>query len=119
MLARTFATYILPTLGALGVAALAVPAAAQNDAMTPMATPAQPDAIKLDTGPLPGAKETESWHKQYGSSFVRNVTEATLTPVLPDPAKATGAAVIVAPGGGFVTLSMENEGWDVASALAR
>ena len=43
---------------------------------------------------------------------------ATLTPFLPDPANATGAAVIVAPGGGFRTLSMENEGWQVAEALA-
>ena len=34
------------------------------------------------------------------------------------PAKASGAAVIVAPGGGFRTLSMENEGWNVARALA-
>jgi acetyl esterase/lipase len=50
--------------------------------------------------------------------FARNVTVATLTPFLPDPAKATGAAVIVAPGGGFRTLSMENEGWEVARALA-
>ncbi|HEU4654640.1 MAG TPA: alpha/beta hydrolase, partial [Steroidobacteraceae bacterium] len=40
------------------------------------------------------------------------------TPFLPDPAKASGAAVVVAPGGGFTTLSMENEGWDVARALA-
>ena len=41
-----------------------------------------------------------------------------LTPFLPDPAKATGTAVIVAPGGGFRSLSMENEGSDVARALA-
>jgi acetyl esterase/lipase len=60
----------------------------------------------------------ESWHSQYGSVFARNVTVATLTPFLPDPAKASGAAVIVAPGGGFRTLSMNNEGWDVAKALA-
>ena len=50
--------------------------------------------------------------------MTRNVTTATLTPFLPDPAKATGAAVIVAPGGGFLMLSMENEGWRVAKALA-
>ncbi len=98
--------------------ALAPPAMAQNDKMTPIATPAQPDAIVLSTGPLPGAVTPESWHSQYGSVFARNVTVATLTPFLPDPAKATGAAVIVAPGGGFRTLSMENEGWDVARALA-
>ncbi len=98
--------------------ALALPASAQNDKMTPIAIPAQPNAITLDTGPLPGATAPESWHSQYGSVFARNVTVATLTPFLPDPAKASGAAVIVAPGGGFRTLSMENEGWDVAKALA-
>lgn len=91
---------------------------AQDDRMTPIATPAQPTAIELGTGPLPGAANSESWHSQYGSVFARNVTVATLTPFLPDPAKATGAAVVVTPGGGFRTLSMENEGWDVAKALA-
>jgi acetyl esterase/lipase len=95
-----------------------IPAVAQDDVMTPIATPSQADAIVLGTGPLPGATASESWHRQYGSAFARNVTIATLTPYLADPAKATGAAVIVAPGGGFRTLSMENEGSDVAKALA-
>ena len=98
--------------------ALVAPAAAQDDRMNPIATPAQPDAIVLGTGPLPGATAPESWYFQYGRRFARNVTVATLTPFLPDPAKATGTAVIVAPGGGFRTLSMENEGSDVARALA-
>lgn len=98
---------------------IAAPGAhAQDDKMTPIAVPAQPDAITLDTGKLPGATAQEGWHRQYGSVFARNVTVATLTPFLPDPARATGAAVVVAPGGGFRTLSMENEGWDVARALA-
>ena len=114
-----------PTRGSTALAALfallcalAPAASAQDDTMTAIDTPAQPDAIALDTGPLPGATQGEAWHRQYGSVFARNVTEATLTPFLPDPAKATGAAVIVAPGGGFRSLSMENEGWDVARALA-
>lgn len=94
------------------------PASAQDDTMTPIATPAQADAIVLGTGPLPGATAPEAWHQQYGSAFARNVTIATLTPYLANPAKATGAAVIVAPGGGFRTLSMENEGSEVARALA-
>ena len=98
--------------------ASASPAQAQNDKIMPITAPAQPNAIKLGTGPLPGATVSESWHRQYGSVFARNVTEATLTPFLPDPAKANGTAVIVAPGGGFRTLSMQNEGWDVARALA-
>lgn len=89
-----------------------------NDKMTAIPIPAQPDAIELKTGSLPGATTPESWHSQYGSKFARNVTVATLRPFLPDPAKASGAAVIVAPGGGFRTLSMENEGWNVARALA-
>ena len=93
-------------------------ATAQNDKMRPIAIPSQPSAIKLDNGALSDAKASESWHSQYGSVFARNVTVATLTAFLPDPAKATGAAVIVAPGGGFRTLSIENEGWDVAKALA-
>ena len=105
---KKYAARVLTVVASLALVALAPPASAQSDAMTPMATPAQPNAIKLGTGPLPGAKVAESWHSQYGSSFARNVTEATLTPFLPDPAKATGTAVIVAPGGGFVTLSMEN-----------
>ncbi|WP_313035902.1 alpha/beta hydrolase [Massilia alkalitolerans] len=105
--------------GLAGLAcALAVPALAQDDRMTPIAIPVQPDAIVLGTGELPGATTKESWHSQYGSVFARNVTLATLTPFLPAPGKATGAAVIVAPGGGFRTLSMNNEGWDVARALA-
>lgn len=100
------------------LAGSATPALAQSDRMEPMATPAQPTAIPLNTGTLPGATAKESWHSQYGSSFARNVTDATLTPFLPDPARANGTAVIVAPGGGFRTLSMSNEGWDVAKALA-
>ncbi|MGP9802794.1 alpha/beta hydrolase [Rheinheimera sp. NSM] len=86
--------------------------------MTVIAAPGQVGAVDLGTGPLPGARQQEAWHSQYGSRFVRNVTVATLTPFLPDPANAGGAAVIVAPGGGFRTLSMENEGWNVARALA-
>ncbi len=100
------------------IAVLTALAQAQNDRMTPIATPEQPNAIEIGTGPLPDAKNPESWHSQYGSKFARNVTVATLTPFLPDPAKASGAAVVVAPGGGFRTLSMENEGWNVARALA-
>lgn len=92
---------------------------AQNDKMTAIAIPKQPTAIVLGTGKLPDAPIEESWHSQYGSMFARNVTVATLTPFLPPKSKANGTAVIVAPGGGFRTLSMQNEGWDVAKALAK
>ena len=98
----------------------AAPASAELDhTMTSIAIPDQPNAIEIGTAPLPGATAPEAWHSQYGSRFARNVTVATITPFLPDPAIASGAAVVVAPGGGFLTLSMENEGWDVARALAK
>lgn len=105
-------------IGIAAACALAAPARAQNDKMTPITTPAQANAIALGTGALPGATAPESWYRQYDRNFARNVTVATLTPFLPDPAKATNSAVIVAPGGGFRSLSMENEGSDVARALA-
>jgi len=50
---------------------------------------------------------------------VRNVTDPTLTPFLPNSSEATGAAVVVAPGGGFVMLSMDSEGHVVARWLAK
>ena len=99
--------------------ATAYSASAQNSKMTPIAIPKQPTAIVLGTGKLPESTVEETWHSQYGSMFTRNVSVATLTPFLPSKSSATGAAVIVAPGGGFRTLSMENEGWDVAKALAK
>jgi acetyl esterase/lipase len=103
----------------LALFVLSAPLCAQDSAESiAITTPEQPNAIEIGTPTLPDAKTQESWHRQYGRRFARNVTIATLTPFLPDPAKASGAAVVVAPGGGFFSLSMENEGWDVARALA-
>ena len=53
---------------------MATAAPAQDDRMMPIPVPAQPDAIALGTGGLPGATASESWHRQYGSVFARNVT---------------------------------------------
>ena len=85
--------------------------------MTPISAPPEPRAIPLNTGGVEGQTADESWYEQWGDPFVRNVSRATLTPFVPDPAKANGAAVIIAPGGAFRILSMGNEGWEVARAL--
>ncbi|HEY9155628.1 MAG TPA: alpha/beta hydrolase [Opitutaceae bacterium] len=90
----------------------------QDGTIYPLDAPAEPNAIPLGTGGVKDQPAQESWFRQWGEPMARNVTTATLTPVLPDPAKANGAAVIVAPGGGFRWLSMNNEGWKVAKALA-
>ncbi|MES2419750.1 MAG: alpha/beta hydrolase [Pseudomonadota bacterium] len=105
-------------VAAAAMLALTAPVMAQDARMTAMAAPAEPTAIPLGTGSVENQTAPEAWFHQYGVAMTRNVTTATLTPFLPDPAKATGAAVIVAPGGGFLMLSMENEGWRVAKALA-
>lgn len=94
------------------------PAFAQDVSIHPIPTPPEPGALPLDTGPVQGQTAAESWFRQWGEPMVRNVSTATLTPVLPPPGRATGAAVIVAPGGAFRWLSMNNEGWKVARALA-
>jgi acetyl esterase/lipase len=99
------------------VTMLAAPVNAQDPPKTQIEAPAEPNAIPLDTGGVEGQTAKETWYKQWGNAFVRNVSRATLTPYLPDPAKANGAAVIVAPGGGFRILSMADEGWEVAQAL--
>jgi len=96
---------------------VAVTAYSQEPPKTPIEAPAEPNAIPLGTGGVEGQTAKETWYKQWGDPFVRNVSRATLTPFLPERSKANGAAVIIAPGGGFRILSMGNEGWEVAQAL--
>ncbi len=103
--------------GLVAVLAIAVSAAAQDGTIYPLDAPAEPNAIVLGTGGVENQPAQESWFRQWGEPMVRNVTVATLTPYLPDPAKANGTAVIVAPGGGFRWLSINNEGWKIAKAL--
>ncbi len=98
--------------------ALSATAFAQDGKMHPIDAPEEPDAIPLETGGVEGQTEAESWFRQWGDPMARNISKATLTPVLADPDKANGTTVIVAPGGGFRWLSMGNEGWEVAEALA-
>lgn len=92
---------------------LATVAAAQ---VPPPAEIAQ--AIPLGTGDVPDAIGPEIWFGTPGNMSVRNSVTASLLPVLPDAARATGAAAIVAPGGGFLTLSWDHEGMKVARTLA-
>lgn len=93
-------------------------ALAQDGKMYPMDAPKEPRAIPLNTGGVEDQPAKESWFRQWGDPMARNITTATLTPFLADPKKANGTTVLVAPGGGFMWLSMDNEGWQVAQALA-
>lgn len=97
---------------------VSVPAWAQDGTIYPLNAPAEPNAIPLGTGGVDNQPAKETWFRQWGSPMARNITKATLTPFLPEAGKANGTAVIVAPGGGYRWLSIENEGWKVAKALA-
>jgi acetyl esterase/lipase len=84
------------------------------------APPQPPGAIVLKTPPGAAAPSTpETWTMSSSDNVpvVQNVSVPTLTPFLPARGKATGAAVIIAPGGGFVLLAMDHEGWKVARWL--
>lgn len=60
----------------------------------------------------------ESWDYGNGILGVRNVSTATITPFLPAAGTATGTAVVVAPGGAFLGLAIDTEGYRVARWLA-
>ncbi|SEL14112.1 Acetyl esterase/lipase [Sphingomonas palmae] len=84
----------------------------------PIDDPSPAGAIPLVHTPDGQERADESWFLLNGQATARNVAHPTLTPFLPDPSLATGAAMIVAPGGGFAVASLENEGWPVAEWLA-
>lgn len=113
-------TFIHLTKTGMLVALLVVTtiAVAQDGTIYPLDAPDEPNAIPLGTGGVEGQTAPETWFRQWGDPMARNISKATLTPFLPKPGTANGAAVIVAPGGGFRWLSMGNEGWEVAQALA-
>ncbi len=106
------------TAALASVLAFASSLSAQDGTIYPLEAPPEPNAIPLNTGGVENQPAKETWFRQWGDPMARNITAATLTPFLPAAGKANGAAVIVAPGGGFRWLSMGNEGWEVAQALA-
>lgn len=54
---------------------------------------------------------------EKGSGCIGNISKSTLTIYLPDKEKATGAAVVVIPGGGYGVVCMETEGKKIADIL--
>lgn len=96
-------------------------AAAQVARPAPVVKPmAAPASLPGETPLWPGAPteaKGEVWSTVDGVPVVRNVTAPTLTPFLPAPDKATGAGVVIAPGGAFLLLAIDNEGWSLARWL--
>lgn len=72
------------------------------------------EVIRLSSDPVPATSAEVRETGPFGT-IVRNVSDASLTPYVPE--KPNGTAVIVAPGGAFHMLSIENEGEAVAKWL--
>jgi acetyl esterase/lipase len=85
-----------------------------------------PAEVPLYPGVAPGsesATQRETWAQLVagGTSqpIVFNVTRPTFSVFRPAAGAATGAAVVLAPGGGYAFLSLDSEGWQAARWLAR
>jgi len=122
---RARAFLILFSIGA------AIPGSAQVPPLppvpsTPPQEPAHPASVPLWPNGAPGSeirkdeKERVGWRQDPGIVFpvIFNIHNPSITPFLPAPGKATGAAVIIAPGGGHMFLTIDREGYDLAKWLA-
>lgn len=120
------ALLVVAALAAWAAPAIAATAGASEEAATPCSgkiTELEPENIW--SGPPPGMDGwegaldlpvQESWAPDGKHIF--NVTTPTYQAFLPARECASGAAVLVAPGGGFRLLAIHNEGTDVARWLA-
>ena len=81
-------------------------------AALPLTAQAQdaPKVIPLWEKGAPGFEDRRDEPEQAASYWVKNVHNPSLTVFLPSKDKATGAAVIVCPGGGFKELGFNGEG---------
>jgi len=113
--ARIWLTFSVLVLFANG------PLARADEKPGPASSEAGHAVIPVWPGIAPGSEnwtQKEVDYTRNNKQMVRNVTHPTLMLYLPDPAKANGTAIIIAPGGGFRFLSWQNEGTAVAEWLA-
>ncbi|WP_267226779.1 alpha/beta hydrolase [Dyella silvae] len=80
-----------------------------------------PQTVTLWPGKAPGSEQwTQKEKVEQGTpigTVIINVVTPTLTAYLPEPGKATGTGIIIAPGGAFVALAIDHEGNEVARWL--
>ncbi len=105
--ARTLLALLL--IGALQVSALQVVELRAAELQT-----AEPESIPLWVDGAPGSESRKSEAEKTvvgpGTCNVTNVHNPSITPYLPAADKATGAAIIIAPGGGHRMLCLGHEG---------
>jgi len=89
--------------------------------VTPMSQRAdaqlQPQVIHLWKNGAPGFENRKDEPEQAKDWWVRNIHNPSITAFLPPKEKATGTAVVIAPGGGFRELVFNAEGRQAAEFL--
>lgn len=87
-----------------------------------------PPAVVLWPNGAPGSEarkdepEKLAWREEPENNItfpiLFNIHNPSVIPFIPDSGKATGAAVIIAPGGGHMFLTIDREGYDLGKWLA-
>jgi acetyl esterase/lipase len=86
-------------------------------ALNGLDSPSRESWVRMESGLPPGAGQTGVGNLGRPELWVWNVSSATLTPFLPSRARASGAAMIVMPGGAFMGLAIDREGFAIARWL--
>jgi acetyl esterase/lipase len=75
-------------------------------------------ADNTSAGAQASSAEKEYYSTVWRTDVVTNVTRPTMTVFKPSPDVKNGSAIVICPGGGFMALSIDSEGYDVARYLA-
>ena len=116
LLPRRAASIILGLLALSSAPAADVPAAAPAAAWKPAPIPGGPVVLLWPNG-APGSEGKTEPEKFDKDGYVSSIHQPSLAVYLPPADKATGAAILVIPGGGHRFLAIEHEGYSVAAWL--
>jgi len=81
---------------------------------------AQQAPLPLYPKGIPNSKKTPATYVEITNetSWITKVSVPTITPFLPESGKATGAAIVIFPGGGYAGLANAHEGVAIAKAFS-
>ena len=77
------------------------------------------EIIELYPGAIPNSKTVASKANVESSGLIRKVVKPTIEMYLPEKGKATGAAVVICPGGGYSVIVYQGEGISTAKEFAK